>query len=142
MINNRTDGKKATAMNMYAFRITKSDVKFSITKVLSGDNSVKISGTSPIDNTQAIYGVYIDKECRNKVGEITIGDDGTGSITLPDKQYYVNIAWLHPEDAIRQRERLKAERIAAREQCVEPVRDVQPMNNDVPDENIEPSNAP
>ena len=89
VINNRTDGKKATAMNMYAFRITKSDVKFSITKVLSGDNSVKISGTSPIDNTQAIYGVYIDKECRNKVGEITIGDDGTGSITLPDKQYYV-----------------------------------------------------
>ena len=26
-----------------------------------------------------------------------------------------NIAWLHPEDAIKQRERLKAERIAARE---------------------------
>ena len=89
VINNRTDGKKATAMNMYAFRITKSDVKFSVTKVLSGDNSVKISGTSPIDNTKAVYGVYTDKECKNKVGEITIGVDGTGSITLPDKQYYV-----------------------------------------------------
>lgn len=36
-----------------------------------------------------------------------------------------NIAWLHPEDAIKQRERLKAVRIAAREQHVEPVGDVQ-----------------
>lgn len=89
VINNRTDGKKATAMNMYAFRITKSDVKFSITKVLSADNSVKISGASPIDNSKAVYGVYTDKACKNKVGEITIGADGTGSITLPDKQYYV-----------------------------------------------------
>lgn len=89
VINNRTDGKQSTAMNMYAFRITKTDVKFSITKVLSTDNSVKISGTSPIDNTKAVYGVYSDKECKNKVGEITIGADGTGSITLPDKQYYV-----------------------------------------------------
>ena len=35
-----------------------------------------------------------------------------------------NIAWLHPEDAIKQRGRLKAERIAAREQRVEPVREV------------------
>ena len=89
VINNRTDGKKSTAMNMYAFRITKTDVKFSITKVLSADNSVKISGTSPIDGTKAVYGVYTDKACKNKVGEITIGTDGTGSITLPDKQYYV-----------------------------------------------------
>lgn len=89
VINNRTDGKKSTAMNMYAFRVTKTDVKFSITKVLSTDNSVKISGTSPIDNSKAVYGVYTDKDCKNKVGEITIGADGTGSITLPDKQYYV-----------------------------------------------------
>lgn len=89
VINNRTDGKKSTAMNMYAFRIAKSDVKFGITKVLSTDNSVKISGTSPIDGSKAVYGVYTDKACKNKVGEITIGADGTGSITLPDKQYYV-----------------------------------------------------
>lgn len=89
IINNRTDGKKSTSMNMYAFRITKTDVKFSITKVLSTDNSIKISGTSPIDNSKAVYGVYTDKACKNKVGEITIGTDGTGSITLPDKQYYV-----------------------------------------------------
>ena len=89
VINNRTDGKKATAMNMYAFRIAQADVKFTITKVLSTDNSIKISGTSPIDNTKAVYGVYTDKACKNKVGEITIGENGTGSITLPNKQYYV-----------------------------------------------------
>ena len=50
-----------------------------------------------------------------------------------------NIAWLHPEDAIKQRERLKAERIAAREQRVEPVRDIQPINENICTENVEPS---
>ena len=29
------------------------------------------------------------KDCTKKVGEITIGADGTGSIKLPNKQYYV-----------------------------------------------------
>ena len=48
-----------------------------------------------------------------------------------------NIAWLHPEDAIRQRERIKAERIAAREQRAEPVREVQQQSDNVPDEVIE-----
>ncbi len=89
VINNNTDGKKATAMNMSAFRITKTEAEFTITKVLNSDNSVKISGTSPIDGTQAIYGVYTDKACKNKVGEITIVENGTGSITLPNKQYHV-----------------------------------------------------
>ncbi len=89
VINNNTDGKTATAMNMYAFRVTKSDVKFEITKVLASDKTVKISGTSSIDGTVAKYGVYTDKACKNKVGEITIGKDGTGSIQLPEKQYYV-----------------------------------------------------
>lgn len=51
-----------------------------------------------------------------------------------------NIAWLHPEDAIKQRERLKAERIVAREQRVDPVREVrQQADNDVLDEFLEPS---
>lgn len=56
-----------------------------------------------------------------------------------------NIAWLHPEDAIKQRERLKQERIAARnmssrvtDQRVEPVREVQQQADNVPDEVIEP----
>ncbi len=49
-----------------------------------------------------------------------------------------NAAWLHPKDAIKQRERLKAERIAAREQRVEPVRDVQPINENLPEEALEP----
>ena len=52
-----------------------------------------------------------------------------------------NIAWLHTEDAIRQRERLKAERIAAREQRVEPVRDVQPINGNVSNEISEPTES-
>lgn len=89
VINNKTDGKTATAMNMSAFRITSRDVKFSVTKVYKADNAVKINGISPIDGSQAIYGVYTDKACKNKVGEITIGKDGTGSIQLPEKQYYV-----------------------------------------------------
>lgn len=89
VINNKTDGKTATAMNMSAFRITKTDVKFEITKVLASDRTVKISGTSKVDGTVAKYGVYTDKACKNKVGEITIGKDGTGSIQLPEKQYYV-----------------------------------------------------
>ena len=89
VINNKTDGKTATAMNMSAFRITKNDVKFEITKVLASDRTVKISGTGKVDGTVAKYGVYTDKACKNKVGEITIGKDGTGSIQLPEKQYYV-----------------------------------------------------
>ena len=89
VINNRTDGKSSTALNMSAFRVTQNDVKFTITKVLSTDNSVKISGVSSIDDSKAVYGVYTDKSCTNKVGEITIGADGTGSIKLPNKQYYV-----------------------------------------------------
>ncbi|WP_297961155.1 SpaA isopeptide-forming pilin-related protein [uncultured Ruminococcus sp.] len=89
VINNRTDGKSSTALNMSAFRVTLNDVKFTITKVLSTDNSVKINGISSIDGSKAVYGVYTDKNCTHKVGEITIGTDGTGSIKLPNKQYYV-----------------------------------------------------
>ena len=90
VINNKTTGKKTSALNMYAFRVTQSDVNFTITKVLSTDNSVKISGTSPIDNSKAVYGVYTDQNCTEKVGEITIGEDGTGSIELPvNRTYYV-----------------------------------------------------
>ena len=47
--------------------------------------------------------------------------------------------WLHPEDAIKQRERLKAERIAAREQRVEPVREVEQQTDILPDEVLEPT---
>ena len=52
-----------------------------------------------------------------------------------------NIAWLHPEDAIKQRERLRQERIAAREQRVEPVREVQQPSDIVPDEVSEPTES-
>lgn len=89
VINNKTDGKTATAMNMSAFRITKTDIEFNITKVYKEDNTVKINGISPIDGSQAIYGVYTDKACKNKVGEIRIDEKGCGSIKLPNRQYYV-----------------------------------------------------
>ena len=49
-----------------------------------------------------------------------------------------NIAWLNPEGAIKQRERIKAERIAAREQRVEPVREVRQQADNVSDEVAEP----
>ena len=49
-----------------------------------------------------------------------------------------NIAWKNPEQAIAQRERLRQERIAAREHRVEPVSEVQQENENVPDETSEP----
>ena len=85
VINNNTDGKTATAMNMYAFRITKTDVTFEIDKYNTDGNLV---GKSSVDNSTAVYGIYIDKSCTKKVGEITIGADGTGKIQLPDSTYY------------------------------------------------------
>ena len=86
VINNRTDGKQATALNMFAFRVSKTDVEFSVTK-LDKDTQMVI-GKSPVDNSSAVYGVYKDKECKNKVGEITIGEKGKGTIKLPSGTYY------------------------------------------------------
>jgi uncharacterized surface anchored protein len=71
---------------MYAFRVTQNEVEFSVTK-LDKDTQMVI-GKSPVDNSSAVYGVYKDKECKNKVGEITIGDKGKGSIKLPNGTYY------------------------------------------------------
>lgn len=86
VINNKTDGKTATALNMSAFRITKTDAKFEIRKI-DVETGV-IIGKSPIDNSTAVYGVYTDKACKNKVGEITIGSNDRGTITLPANTYY------------------------------------------------------
>ena len=86
VINNNTDGKTATAMNMYAFRITKTDVTFEIQKVDAETGAV--IGKSPVDNSTAVYGIYSDKACTKKVGEITIGSNGKGSILLPNSMYY------------------------------------------------------
>ena len=85
VINNKTDGKTATAMNMSAFRITKTDVTFEIDKYNTDGDLV---GKSSVDNSTAVYGIYSDKSCTKKVGEITIGADGTGKIQLPDSTYY------------------------------------------------------
>lgn len=85
VINNKTDGKTATAMNMSAFRITKTDVTFEIDKYNTNGDLV---GKSSVDNSTAVYGIYSDKSCTKKVGEIAIGADGTGKIQLPDSTYY------------------------------------------------------
>lgn len=85
VINNKTDGKTATAMNMSAFRITKTDVTFEIDKYNTNGDLV---GKSSVDNSTAVYGIYSDKSCTKKVGKITIGADGTGKIQLPDSTYY------------------------------------------------------
>ncbi len=87
VINNNTDGKKATAMNMSAFRITQNDVTFSIKKCIDGTS--QIVGKSAVDGSFAKYGVYSDKSCKTKVGEIKIGEKGTGSIKLKSGTYYV-----------------------------------------------------
>lgn len=85
VINNKTDGKTATAMNMSAFRITKTDVAFEIDKYNTNGDLV---GKSSVDNSTAVYGIYSDKSCKNKVAEIKIGSNGKGSVKLPNKTYY------------------------------------------------------
>lgn len=85
VINNKTDGKTATAMNMSAFRITKTDVTFEIDKYNTNGDLV---GKSSVDNFTAVYGIYSDKSCKNKVAEIKIGSNGKGSVKLPNKTYY------------------------------------------------------
>ncbi|MBR5164817.1 MAG: TonB-dependent receptor [Ruminococcus sp.] len=85
VINNRTDGKQATALNMFAFRVSERDVTFEIDKYNKDGNLV---GKSAVDNSSAVYGIYSDKECTKSVGTITIGADGKGSISLPRGTYY------------------------------------------------------
>ena len=87
VINNNTDGKKTTALNTSAFRITQTDVTFSIKKCIDGTS--QIVGKSAVDGSTAKYGVYKDNTCKNRVGEIVIGENGIGSIKLPSGTYYV-----------------------------------------------------
>lgn len=76
-----------------------------------------------------------------------IGDEYKNCRTHLLKHLSGNIAWRHPEDAIAQRERLRQERIAAREQalrnespcdeCVEPVSEFREEVGETPNENSE-----
>ena len=86
VINNNTDGKARFA-SFVAYKITSRDVTFSIKKCIDGTS--QIVGKSTVDGSTAKYGVYSDSACKTKVGEITIGTDGTGSIKLPGGTYYV-----------------------------------------------------
>ena len=62
-----------------------------------------------------------------------IGEEYKNCRTHLLKHLSGNIAWRHPEDAIKQRERLKQKRIAAREQRVEPVSEVRQEIENVTD---------
>lgn len=86
VINNNTDGKARFA-SFVAYKITSRDVTFSIKKCIDGTS--QIVGKSPVDGSTAKYGVYSDSACKTKVGEITIGADGTGSVKLSGGTYYV-----------------------------------------------------
>ena len=76
-----------------------------------------------------------------------IGDEYKNCRTHLLKHLTGDIAWRHPEDGVAQRERLRQERIAAREQeqrneppCderVEPVSEVREEVGETPDENLE-----
>ena len=74
-----------------------------------------------------------------------IGDEFKNCRTHLLKHLDGDIAWRHPEDGIAARAKLKekreAERQAARGQRVEPVSEVQELNENVSDENSEPTES-
>ncbi|MBE6869938.1 MAG: Cna B-type domain-containing protein [Ruminococcus albus] len=85
VINNKTDGKSASALNMFGFRITPRDVSFEIDKYATDGTLV---GRSSVDGSSAVYGIYSDKSCKNKVAELTIGSQGSGAVKLTNGTYY------------------------------------------------------
>ena len=86
VINNNTDGK-ARFKSFVAYKLTSRDATFAIKKCIDGTS--QIVGKSTVDGSFAKYGVYSDKACKTKVGEIKIGEKGTGSIKLSSGTYYV-----------------------------------------------------
>lgn len=86
VINNNTDGK-ARFKSFVAYKLTSRDATFSIKKCIDGTS--QIVGKSTVDGSFAKYGVYSDKACKTKVGEIKINEKGTGSIKLSNGTYYV-----------------------------------------------------
>lgn len=86
VINNNTDGK-ARFKSFVAYKLTSREATFSIKKCIDGTS--QIVGKSAVDGSFAKYGVYSDKACKTKVGEIKIGEKGTGSIKLSNGTYYV-----------------------------------------------------
>lgn len=86
VINNNVDGKALFASYL-AYKVTSRDATFSIKKCIDG--TTQIVGKSTVDGSFAKYGVYSDKACKTKVGEIKINEKGTGSIKLKSGTYYV-----------------------------------------------------
>ena len=85
VINNGEDGKTSGAVRITTFPMTPDEATFSLKKVKKGTS--ELIGNSPIKNAvnkNAIYNVYNNASCTGTpVGTITIGANGTGSITLP-----------------------------------------------------------
>jgi uncharacterized surface anchored protein len=86
VINNDTSGKYTGAMRVSSFKLNRNAM-FTIQKTEIGTG--KIVGISKVDGTSAVYGVYTDKSCKNKVDEIKINKNGLGTLSLPYGTYYV-----------------------------------------------------
>lgn len=87
VINNNTEKENTekTTYSIYVFRVTQKNASFEIAMY---DNDGKLAGTSLVDKSSVVYGIYRDKACTSKIGEITIGSNGKGSISLPPCTYY------------------------------------------------------
>lgn len=86
IVDNDTSGKVMGTLSISTFRVTNPNARFEITK--KEKTTGNIVGYSRVDGSSAVYGVYSDSKCTIKVGEITIGADGSGEIDLPLGDYY------------------------------------------------------
>lgn len=103
----------------------------------------KVLGGSP-EHYGGSYDRYDVKDSKNRTWLIRIGLNGQEFKNCRKhllSHLEGNIAWKNPEQAIAQRERLRQERIAAREQRVEPVSEIRELNENVPDEISEPTES-
>ncbi len=86
VINNDTSGKYTGTMRVSAFKLSR-EATFSILKTEVGTGA--IVGKSKVDGSVAVYGVYTDESCTNKINEMTIDANGRAAISLPYGNYYV-----------------------------------------------------
>ena len=87
IVDNDTSGKVMGTLSISTFRVTNPNATFFIQK--TDIDTGRIVGISKVDGSYAIYGVYTDSACTNKVNEINIGANGIGKLELPLGTYYV-----------------------------------------------------
>lgn len=99
---------------------------------------VKNNGERPMYLVSDHHAPIIDRDTFNRVQQEIARRSSKRKISDIPKHLLShlegNIAWKNPEQAIAQRERLRQERIAAREQRAEPVSEIRELNENVPDE--------